>query len=204
VLTTPNTLLGSATPDWTGGITNNFKYKNFTLSFLVDIRQGGNFYSGTFKRQIQSGAIALTLQGREDYYLHTYILGEDPTLTNSGYIFPDTYFEDGKPNNKYLNPDNAFKGKGYFNNEELEMFDASYVKLREIVFGYNLPSSILKNTKLTNARLSVSGRNLWTIHKNTPRGMDPEASVTSGNGQGIEYGSLPPTTNYGFNLILSF
>lgn len=206
VLTTPNTLLGNALPDWTGGINNSFRYKNFTFSFLIDIRQGGEFYSGTFKRALQSGALAFTLQGREDYYLHTYILGEDPLLTNSGFIFPDTYFDaTGLPNNKHLNPDNAIKGKGYFSNEELLMFDASYVKLREIVFGYNMPASLLKKTKLfQTARVSVSGRNLWTIHKNTIAGIDPEASVTSGNGQGIEYGALPPSSTYGFNLILTF
>jgi len=204
VLTTPNTLLGSALPEWTGGITNNFKVGNFTFSFLVDIRKGGNYYSGTFKRALQSGALAFTLTGREDYYLHTYILGEDPLLTNTGFIFSDAFFEDGKPNNRYLNPDNAIKGKGYFNNEELEMFDASYVKLREVVAGYNVPASLLKKTRISNARVSVSGRNLWTIHKNTPIGIDPEASVTSGNGQGIEYGSLPPSSTFGFNLILTF
>ncbi|MDB5229403.1 MAG: TonB-dependent receptor plug [Chitinophagaceae bacterium] len=204
VLTTPNTLLGSALPNWTSGITNNFKVGNFTFSFLIDIRNGGSFYSGTYKRELQSGAFAFTLTGREDYYLHTYILGEDPNLTNTGFIFSDAYFENGKPNDKYLNPDNAIKGKGYFNNEELEMFDASYVKLREIVVGYNLPASLLKKLPLSSARISLSGRNLWTIHKNTPAGIDPEASVTSGNGQGIEYGSLPPSSTYGFNLILTF
>jgi hypothetical protein len=204
VLTTPNTLLGNALPDWTGGITNNFKYGNFSLSFLVDVRKGGDFYSGSFKRWTQSGNTAFTLAGREDYYLHTYILGEDPLKTQSGFIFPDTYFENGQPNNKYLNPQNAYQGKGYFANEELHMFDATYVKLREVVVGYNLPSSLVKNTPLSNARISLSGRDLWTMYKNCPKGIDPEASVTSGNGQGIEYGAIPPTTTYGFNLILTF
>jgi TonB-linked SusC/RagA family outer membrane protein len=204
VLTTPNTYLGNALPDWTGGITNNFKFGNFTLSTLVDVRMGGNFYSGTFKRWTQSGNTAFTLPGREDYYYHTYILGEDPNLTQSGFIFPDTYFENGQPNNKYLNPMSAYQGKGYFANEELEMFDATYVKLREVVLGYNITASWIKKLQLSNARVAVSARNLWTIYKNCPTGIDPEASVTSGNGQGIEYGSMPPTTSYGFNLILTF
>jgi hypothetical protein len=78
------------------------------------------------------------------------------------------------------------------------------VKLREAVLGYNIPSSILKKSFISNARISVSGRNLWTIHKNSPKGIDPEASVTSGNGQGIEYGSLPPFSTYGIDLRLTF
>jgi TonB-linked SusC/RagA family outer membrane protein len=204
VLTTPNTFLGNALPDWTGGITNNFKAGNFTLSFLVDVRKGGNFYSGTFKRWTQTGNTAFTLPGREDYYLHTYILGEDPLKTQSGFRFPDTYFVDGTPNNTWLNPMSAYQGKGYFANEELEMFDATYVKLREVVLGYNLPAKMIRKTPLSNARLSLSARNLWTIYKNCPQGIDPEASVTSGNGQGIEYGSMPPSATYGFNVILTF
>ncbi len=78
------------------------------------------------------------------------------------------------------------------------------MKLREIVVGYNMPAKLLKNLPLSAARVSLSGRNLWTIHKNTIAGIDPEASVTSGNGQGIEYGSLPPSSTFGFNLILTF
>jgi TonB-linked SusC/RagA family outer membrane protein len=204
VLTTPNSLLGNALPDWTGGITNNFRAENFTFSFLVDVRKGGSFYSGTFKRWTQTGNTAFTLPGREDYYLHTYILGEDPLKTQSGFRFPDTYFVDGTPNNVWLNPMSAYQGKGYFANEELEMFDATYVKLREVVLGYNMPSKWLKSTPLTNARLSLSARNFWTIYKNCPDGIDPQASVTSGNGQGIEYGSMPPSATYGFNVILTF
>lgn len=204
VLTTPNTLLGNALPDWTSGITNNFTLGRFTVSFLVDIRKGGSFYSGTFKRWTQTGNTAFTLPGREDYYLHTYILGEDPLLTQSGFRFPNTYFENGKPNDKYLNPMSAYQGKGYFANEELEMFDATYVKLREVVVGYNFAPALLKKIHFSNARVSVSGRNLWTIVKNSPRGIDPEASVTSGNGQGIEYGSIPASATYGFNVILTF
>jgi len=204
VLTTPNSLLGSVLPDWTGGINNSFRIGDFRLSFLVDVRKGGKYYSGTFKRGIQSGAYAITLEGREDYYYHTYILGEDPNLGTSGFIFADAYFEDGRPNDKYLNPLNAFQGKGYFANEELHMFDASYVKLREVVVGYDIPKKLLRKSMFSSARVSLSARNLWIIYQNTPRGMDPEASVTSGNGQGIEYGSLPPNTTYGFDIRFTF
>jgi len=196
----PNVVLGSAMPDWTGGVSNSFKYKNLSFSFLVDIRQGGKFYSGTYRRSYISGALAATLPGRKDYYLHSYIYGEAATNLQGGFLFEDAYFENGKPNDKYITP----QSNGFSNIDEMQMFDASYVKLREMVVGYSLPSSILKRTFISNATISLSGRNLWTIYKKAPRGIDPEASVTSGNGQGIEYGSLPPFSTYGVDIRLTF
>ncbi|MBC6112482.1 SusC/RagA family TonB-linked outer membrane protein [Pedobacter fastidiosus] len=196
----PNQVLGTATPDWTGGFSNSFRYKNFNLSLLVDVRKGGSFYSGTYRRSYISGAIDDTLEGRADYYLHSYIYGEAAANLAGGFIYRDAYFEDGTPNNKYVSP----QSNGFANVDEMQIFDASYVKLREAVIGYDLPASLLKRVKIANARISLSGRNLWTIYKKAPKGIDPESSVTSGNGQGIEYGSLPPFSTYGLDLRLTF
>ena len=57
---------------------------------------------------------------------------------------------------------------------------------------------------MKNAKISVVGRNLWTIYRNTPQGLDPEAGTSSGNGQGIEFGSFLPTRTVGFNVKLRF
>jgi TonB-linked SusC/RagA family outer membrane protein len=195
-----NLVLGNAMPDWTGGINNSFKFKDFNLSFLIDIRKGGDFYSGTYRRSYISGALAATLEGREDYYLHSYIYGESTASLQGGFIFKDAVFEDGRPNNVYISP----QSNGFSNLDEMQIFDASYVKLREAVLGYTIPSAVLKKSMISQARISLSGRNLWTIHKNAPKGIDPESSVTSGNGQGIEYGSLPPFSTYGIDLRLTF
>ena len=198
--TVSNAYLGNSLPDWTGGISNSFRYKNFSLSFLIDIRKGGKFYSGTYKREQLSGAIASTLAGRDDYYLHSYIYGEAKANLTGGFIYKDAVFDNGMPNNVYVSPQSS----GFSTNEEMQMFDASYVKLREVVIGYGLPASLFKKIFISNARISLSGRNLWTIFKKSPRGLDPESSVTSGNGQGIEQGSLPIYSTYGVNLNLSF
>jgi TonB-linked SusC/RagA family outer membrane protein len=198
--TVASAYLGNSLPDWTGGISNSFRYKNFSISFLIDIRTGGKFYSGTYKREVLSGAVASTLEGREDYYLHSYIYGEAKANLTGGFIYKDAYFDNGSPDNVYVTPQSS----GFSANEEMQMFDASYVKLREVVLSYSLPLSLLKNTFISNAKISFSGRNLWTIYKNCAKGIDPESSVTSGNGQGIEQGSLPPYSTYGFNLNLKF
>jgi TonB-linked SusC/RagA family outer membrane protein len=199
-LTEANVYLGNSLPDWTGGLNNSFRFKNFNLSFLIDIRKGGEFYSGTYRRSYISGAHINSLEGREDYYVHSYILGENQSSLTGGFIYKDTYFEDGRPNNVYL----STQSNSFSNNDQLQIFDASYVKLREAVLSYSIPSSFLKKTFISNARVSLTGRNLWTIFKNAPQGIDPEASVTSGNGQGIEYGSLPPFSTYGIDLKLTF
>lgn len=196
----PNLALGNAMPDWTGGFSNTLRYKNFNLSLLIDVRKGGSFYSGTYRRSYISGAIDATLEGREDYYLHSYIYGETAASLAGGFIYKDAYFEDGTPNNKFVSP----QSNGFANIDEMQIFDASYVKLREAVLGYDLPSGLLKRVKVANARISLSGRNLWTIYKKAPKGIDPESSVTSGNGQGIEYGSLPPYSTYGVDLRITF
>ncbi|MNY27720.1 hypothetical protein D3C86_1616470 [compost metagenome] len=83
------------------------------------------------------------------------------------------------------------------------VYDAGFVKLREISFGYTLPSSVLSKTPFRSASLSIVGRNLWTIHKNTPN-IDPESAYNNSNAQGLELNGYPMTRNVGFNLNLKF
>lgn len=200
-----DTLLGHAAPDWMAGINNAFRYKNFDFNVLFDFRWGGEFYSGTYKRGMVTGNLAESYPGRDDYYLHYYIYGENKNLNLGGGVLLDGYFEDGTPNNKYLDPQDAYAGgKGLFNCDELHMFDATYVQVREVSVGYSLPQRVFERIPISAARVSLVGRNLGFLYQKSPKGINPEASVTSGNGQGIEYGSLPPSSTYGINLNVSF
>jgi hypothetical protein len=83
------------------------------------------------------------------------------------------------------------------------IYDASYVKLREIAISYNLPTNVISRVRLTGAQLSVVGSNVWIIHKNLPF-ADPEAGASSGNLQGNQTGVLPTTRDIGVNLKLQF
>jgi len=83
-------------------------------------------------------------------------------------------------------------------------FDDSFIKLSQVIIGYNVPKSLLSRTIVKSARVSLVGRNLWTILQNTPRGIDPESAYSSGNAQGLELGGSLPYFNYGFDLKLSF
>jgi TonB-linked SusC/RagA family outer membrane protein len=192
---------GTAVPDWLGGMSNSFSYKNFTLSFLIDVKKGGVIYSGTYSRMLTNGVSAETLYGRDDYYKHSVIYGENSTELSGGAMW-DAYFANGKKNTQYTSPQSYEYARP--NYAEFVIFDASYVKLRELSFGYNFPAKLLSHIKLKSARISAVGRNLAILYKKTPRGIDPEAASTSGNGQGIENGSLPPNVTYGFNLNLTF
>lgn len=192
---------GSATPDWIGGFSNTFSYKQFDLGFLIDVKQGGVLYSGTMSRMLVNGVHAETLVGRDDYYRSRVIFGETDAELSGGAKW-DAYYADGTKNTKFVSPQNYEYTRP--NYAEFVMYDASFIKLREVTLGYTMPATLLKNTFLKGARVSVTGRNLAILHKNTPQGIDPEATSTSGNGQGIENGALPPNRLYGFNVRLTF
>jgi hypothetical protein len=84
------------------------------------------------------------------------------------------------------------------------IYDASYIKLRTVSFGYNVSKSFLKKTPFSSARISAVGRNLYTFLQNTPKGLDPEATTNTGNGQGIEQGFSLPQANFGFDIKVAF
>ncbi|MDZ7634616.1 MAG: hypothetical protein U5L72_09365 [Bacteroidales bacterium] len=83
------------------------------------------------------------------------------------------------------------------------IYDAGFVKLRELVFTYNVPSSLLKKTFIKGASISAIASNLWIIQKSLPY-ADPESGMTAGNIQGYSTGSLPTTRDFSFNLKLNF
>ena len=79
------------------------------------------------------------------------------------------------------------------------IYDAGFVKLREVVFTYNLPSKLLSKTFIKGVSISAIGSNLWIIHKNLPY-ADPESGMTAGNIQGYSTGSLPTTRDFSFQF----
>lgn len=192
---------GTASPDWLAGFSSTFTFKGFDLYGLIDVKKGGVLYSGTISRMLTNGMLAETLYGRDDYYLRTVIWGESSAELSGGARW-DAWFADGTPNTKYMSPQSYEYARP--NYAEFVIYDASFVKLREISLGYNLPSGLLAGSPVNTARVSLTGRNLYTFHSKTPRGIDPESSSSSGNGQGIENGSLPPNAIYGFNIRLTF
>lgn len=199
-----NRLIGNATPDWTGSFSTGFTYKNISMRALFDVKMGGDMFSATYLKGTVWGTFANTLPGRDDYFKHAYVYGESQTLGElKGGILLDAYTPDGSKNNYYIHPNNWYIADRDLI-QELSFFDASYVKLREVVVSFKIPKTFLKSGLIKNINIGAFGRNLAILYRNTPKGLDPEASTNAGNGQGIEYGSLPPMGIFGVNLNVEF
>jgi TonB-linked SusC/RagA family outer membrane protein len=207
-------VIGDINPDWTGSIRNSFSYKDFDISFLIDIQQGGDFFSLDTWYGYGTGAY--------DRSVGLNHLGNDMRLTIpngggkrlDGVILPGTaVITDGVADVAGTQNTEVMSRYDYYANpegwtsigapHEMHVHDASFVKLRELKIGYTFPSETLNNLPFTSASLSFVGRNLWIIHKNAPY-TDPEAGISAGNLQGYQTGAYPAVKTYGVNLRFEF
>lgn len=182
--------------DWMGGITNSFSYKRFNLNFLIDHRQGGTVLSVTDAMLKYEGLTEETLAGRDG----GLIFGEN--------LFPgqNAVKADGTPNNIAVNAQTFWRGTGGVVNPVGEAFVESMTntRLREVMFGYSFPKSMLGRLPVSGIKLSVVGRNLWFIHRAS---KTIDADMTAGSNVISEGQSAftPPTTrSYGLNLKVDF
>jgi hypothetical protein len=195
---TSNVTIGNSNPDWIGGINNQFRYKNFALSFLVDFRQGGDVFSLDMYYGLATGLYPETA-GTND-------LGNpsrSPVASGGGFIRPGVT-ADGKANTIRVSNSN-YGAYGYsVNPDKAFVYDASFVKLRETVLTYSIPKSVIGNLHpFKGIDISLIGRNLWIIHKNLPY-ADPEEIISAGNLQGYQVGAYPSVKTLTFNLKLRF
>jgi hypothetical protein len=181
---------GTAQPDWTMGITNEFRYKGWTLSFLIDIKEGGVMWNGT------RGAIC---------YFGT--AGETAGRDTDTKVFDGVKRSDGSTNDILVNLGQNWyvdgEGSGFTGPSEQFIEDASWVRLKETYLGYKFSPDFLKSTSIRNLELYFSGRNLWL---STPYlGVDPETNLMgSANSQGIDYFNMPGTKAYTFGVKIAF
>ncbi len=163
--------VGSGIDPWMAGINSEFRYKHWNLSFLIDGKFGGKIFSGTNWYGYQFGLSKETVTGRD----LTYGTNGDN---------PQTY---------YANVSNYNPG--------IFIYDASFIKFRQLVLGYTFPSSVFNN-KIQSITLSFVARNIFTITKHVPN-IDPESNYSNGP-QGIEQATVPYTRTFGFNLNVKF
>lgn len=193
-------ILGKYTPNWMGGINNTFNYKNISLSVLVDAHIGGQIFSGTNSTGTYTGVLASTLPGRGAENGGLSYTSSDGSSHDDGMIF-NGKLANGSANTTIIPAEQYYKA--ITNADEAFVYDASFVKLREIKLAYKLPSNWIKSIGLQSATVSLVGRNLLIIHKEVPN-IDPETAFNTGNGQGLEDLSLPTVRNVGFNLNFKF
>ena len=179
---------GSILPNWTAGITNSISYKGLQLGFLIDMQDGGVYYGRGFQTALYAGTPIETIANNQ---------------REVGVVLEGVH-ADGTVNDINLDSQTYNRLKRRTPGDHTT-FDASFVKLREISLGYNLPSSVVDKTPFSRLGITVVGRNIAFLHRNTPKGYDPESvGNASGNIQGREYGALPTARSIGINLNIGF
>jgi TonB-linked SusC/RagA family outer membrane protein len=191
-------VLGSIIPDWTGGIKNKFTYKNLSASFLIDIQKGGDVFSLDARYSSLTGILA------ESTRLNANGVSiREPVADGGGVLLPGVN-ADGTPNEVYGEAGDYLTVEGYVYMPAANyVYDASFVKLREVSIGYAFPDNLIERTFIESANVSLIGRNLWIIHSNVPY-SDPEAGLSAGNIQGYQSGAYPNIKEIGLSLKLQF
>ncbi|HXB94060.1 MAG TPA: outer membrane beta-barrel protein, partial [Puia sp.] len=207
--------IGNINPDWYGGINNSFRYKSISLSFLIDIRQGGSVYSLD-----QDYGASAGLTPHTGGYNKNGVGVRAPLSQGGGYLFQGVT-QDGKANTVLVDASdiNGSTSNGhaaypwsslYYEAARSYIYDASYIKLRELNLTWSIPQKMLNGAKFVKGvDLALTGRNLWIIHKNLPD-SDPEQGVPisgsyGANGsQGFQSGAYPTFRTYGFKLKVKF
>lgn len=196
-VTEDNIRLGDIYPDWTMGISNTFSFKGVRLSTLIDIRQGGVIYSNTVNDLRWSGLAIETLNNRGQSFVDK---GVNEITDADGNVSYQTNTTEVRSMEDY------WKDHALTSIAESAIFDASYIKLREIVLSYSLPKKMLANTFLGSVRLGAEARNVWIIKDHVPH-IDPEVNFFGSSltgGEGVEFGSVPSVRSIGFNLKCTF
>lgn len=183
--------IGTAYADWKGGFRNEFTYKNYRFSFLVDGQLGGKIYSQSHHKMMEQGKLKATLYGREENFIigAGVIQNADKSYSpNTTKVLPVDYYAD------------------YYRraNVESNTFDASFLKLREARLEYNFPKSFLGKTVCKQLSIALYGRDLLMI-TSFPI-FDPETAALNGATilPGVEMGQLPSSRTFGANITVKF
>lgn len=178
--------LGSASPKWQGGITNQFHYKNFALSFFFDTRQGG------------------VLQNVDEYYNQFYGVSK-ATENRADFVVKGISESTGKANTVVTPAQTYYQTISYITESQIQHQD--YIKLRNVSFSYSVNKSVLKSTPFKEMTVTLTGRNLW-IHKASDfTGSDPESNNTYGTANtslGVYTFGTPTSRSLGCALKIVF
>lgn len=194
--TGPIERLGKYDPDWTGGISTRLAYGGLDLNVLVDGRFGGHIFSMTNMHGRRAGVLYESLLGRETAHA---------IADGGGIIVPGVRVVNGDtvPNDIRITAQQYHKAISQTSSPITEewLYDATFVKLREVRLGYTLPGGFTRRMRVNGISLALIGRNLalWADAPN----IDPETAFNASNVQGFEYGQLPSARSVGFNISVT-
>jgi len=194
---TSDNVIGDQNADWNGGLLNTLTYKSWSFGFLFDWQKGGDVFS--LDQWYGQGT------GLYDDTDYINDLGNPVrnTIANGGGLIQPGVKADGTPNDVRIEGNN-YKAQGWARNPNARyIYDASYIKLRNITLSYSMPQAMLSKVFLTGVTFSLTASNVAILMKNVPY-ADPEAGLGAGNLQGWQSGVMPTTRNFGFSVNLQF
>lgn len=200
--------LGDPAPKYRTSLTNTLTYKGISLSFMFDAQVGGRMFT-TYISDLLGRGVTRDTENRNGGRILEGVWGDAGSRT-------PILDADGKtiPNTTQLSEMDVWFGSGNYSGlavnsvDEVNTYDATTIRLRELSIGYDIPKKWLTKTFLGSLNVSFIARNLWHYAPNVPKytNYDPTVggSFGGGNVQGIDYGSAPNTKRYGFNLRATF
>ncbi len=199
-------IVGDPNPDFMLGFSNSLSFKGLTLSFLLDLKYGGDLYSNSIVSMLGRGVTQDT-EDRERTMVIPGVYGDattiKPILDGSGSTIPNT--TEISYNDQYFT--SGFSTFAINSYSEFQVYDATTFRLREISLGYDIPRNLLRKTPINAINISATARNLWYFTPNIPKhtNFDPEVSTYgASNVLGVEYSGAPSTRRYGFNIKIVF
>lgn len=181
-------MIGNPNPDWTANVNNTLSYKNFNLSFLLNYQQGGDIWTSTVATLLGRGLIEATADRERSFILP----GNGP---------------DGTPNNVQINNSDYYFNNVVFGPSELQVYDATHLRLQEVSLGYSVPSKALDKTPFGSLSFTATAFNMWFRAFNMPESanFDPNvAGLGVGLGQGFDYLNGPSSKRYGLSIKATF
>jgi len=195
-------VLGDPNPDWTMGLRNTLSFKGLTLNALLDIREGGQVWCGTCGIINYFGTSQISADERDDVVVFDGVVNTG-TAEAPNYVENTTPVALGEADGTASFSSFYRVRYGFGGIAEMNIFDASWVRLRELSLGYNLPSKMFENSPFSDIGITLTGRNLWLSTKYP--GVDPETNLEGdSNGIGLDYFNMPNTKSYVASLKLTF
>ncbi|RZK83162.1 MAG: SusC/RagA family TonB-linked outer membrane protein [Pedobacter sp.] len=214
-------VLGKGIFDWTGGLSSTMSYKNFSLGAVMDVKVGADLLSLTNWAAAAAGSLETTLEGRAEWIKSEedrQAAGMTPAQwSDAGMVrglVPKGVIQtginaNGEPiyteNTRAVDPSVYWGGLADMGNSVARpfLYDGSYIKMRQLTLTYRIPAITTAKLGVKDVQVSLVARNPFIIAKHVPN-VDPDSNYSNGNGQGLEYGSLPGRRSYGFNLNFRF
>jgi TonB-linked SusC/RagA family outer membrane protein len=177
--------IGNVTPKWIGGLTNTVTYKGFNFSFVLDMKHGGQMINF------------------DDHYLDAYGASKRSEIRDGTTVLKGIVQSTGKVNTMVIQTNQNYFQNHFATIDETSVEDASFLKLRSVVLGYDFKASLLKGSAFKSLSLTATGTN-FILHKNYT-GSDPEVSLNgSGNGQGFANFTAPSNKSFIIGLRATF